>query len=54
MLQLSKKENREIYISKIKSEINKSLSKDKILHEDDAILLKKFIYKIKKEIDEAQ
>jgi hypothetical protein len=54
VLQLSKKENREIYISKIKSEINKSLSKDKILHEDDAILLKKFIYKIKKEIDEAQ
>ena len=54
LLQLSKKENREIFISKIKSEINKNLSKEKILHDEDAILLKKFLYKIKKEIDEAQ
>jgi hypothetical protein len=54
LLQLSKKENREIFISKIKSEMNKNLSKEKILHDEDAILLKKFLYKIKKEIDEAQ
>jgi len=54
VLQLSKKENREIFISKIKLEINKNLSKEKILYDEDAILLKKFIYKIKKEIDDAQ
>jgi hypothetical protein len=54
VLQLSKKENREIFISKIKLEINKNLSKEKILNDEDAILLKKFIYKIKKEIDDAQ
>jgi hypothetical protein len=54
ILQLSKKENREILNSKIRSELNKSLSKDKILHDEDAILLKKLFYKIKKEIEEAQ
>lgn len=54
ILQFSKKENREIISSKIKAELNKSLSKDKILYDEDAILLKKLFYKIKKEIEEAQ
>jgi hypothetical protein len=54
ILQLSKKENREILNSKIRSELNKSLSKDKILYDEDAILLQKLFYKIKKEIEEAQ
>lgn len=54
IIQLSKKENREILNSKLRSELNKSLSKDKILHDEDAILLKKLFYKIKKEIEEAQ
>jgi hypothetical protein len=54
LLELSKKENREIVVSKIRSELNKTLSKDRILYKEDAILLHKLFYKIKKEIDEAQ
>lgn len=53
ILELSKKENREIIGVKIRNELEKSLAKDKILKENDAVLLKKLFYKIKKEIDEA-
>jgi hypothetical protein len=54
ILQFSKKENREGAISKVRSELNKAISKDQILHKEDAILLKKLLYKIKKEIEQAQ
>ena len=54
ILQLSKKENRALVVSKIRSELNKAISKDEILYKEDAILLQKLFYKIKKEVDEAQ
>jgi len=54
ILQFSKKENREGAISKVRSELNKAISKDQILHKEDAILLKKLLHKIKKEIEQAQ
>jgi hypothetical protein len=54
ILELSKKENRALVVSKIRSELNKAISKDEILYKEDAILLQKLFYKIKKEIDEAQ
>ena len=54
VLELSKKENRSLVVSKIRSELNKALSKEEILYKEDAILLQKLFYKIKKEIDEAQ
>jgi hypothetical protein len=54
VLELSKKENRALVVSKIRSELNKALSKEEILYKEDAILLQKLFYKIKKEIDEAQ
>ena len=53
ILELSKKENRKIIGVKIRNELEKGLAKDKILNENDAVLLKKLFYKIKKEIDEA-
>jgi hypothetical protein len=54
VLELSKKENRALVVSKIRSELNKALSKEEILYKEDAILLQKLFYKIKKEIDETQ
>jgi hypothetical protein len=54
IFELSKKENREIIGVKIRNELEKGLSKDRILIEKDAVLLKKLFYKIKKEIDEAE
>ena len=54
ILELSKKENRALVVSKFRSELNKAISKVEILYKEDAILLKKLFYKIKKEIDEAQ
>lgn len=54
ILQFSKKENRGEIIIKIRSEVNKAIAKDQILYKEDAILLNKLLYKIKKEIDEAK
>jgi hypothetical protein len=54
IFELVKKENRETIRVKIRNELEKGLSKDKILTEKDAVLLKKLFYKIKKEIDEAE
>jgi hypothetical protein len=54
VLELSKKENRALVVSKIRSELNKALSKEEILYKEDAILLQNLFYKIKKEIDETQ
>ena len=54
ILELSKKENRALVVSKFRSELNKALSKEEILYNEDAILLQKLFYKIKKEIDEAK
>ena len=44
------KENVEYIKNKIKNEITKSLSKEKIINKDDAILLNKFINKIKDDL----
>jgi hypothetical protein len=54
LLELNKKENVEILKSKIRSEVNKAILKDKILDKEDIILLKKFYNKIKEEIELAQ
>ncbi len=52
LLSLSDKENIELVKDKIRLEIEKGLSKEKILKEEDAKLLKKFYIKVKKEFDE--
>ena len=44
------KENVEYIKNKIKNEITKSLGKEKIINKDDAILLNKFINKIKDDL----
>lgn len=44
------KENVEHIKNKIKNEITKSLGKEKIINKDDAILLNKFINKIKDDL----
>ena len=44
------KENVEYIKNKIKNEITKSLGKEKIIKKDDAILLNKFINKIKDDL----
>jgi hypothetical protein len=54
LLELNKKENIEILKSKVRSEVNKAISKDKILDIEDAKLLKKFYNKIKEEIELAK
>ncbi len=51
---LDQKENREQVKDKIRSEINKSLEKDKILSNEDKILILKFLEKIKKEFKEIE
>ena len=49
---LSSKENIEQIKDKIRSEIKSGLEKDKILNEEDKILLYKFYLKLKNEFDE--
>ncbi len=49
---LNKKENIEEVKNKIRKEVKKGLEKDKILNDEDAILLKKFYIKIKKELND--
>jgi len=51
---LNEKENIEKVKDKIKLEIERGLSKEKILKEEDAKLLKKFYIKVKKELDEVK
>ncbi len=51
---LDQKENREQVKDKIRSEINRSLEKDKILSNEDKILILKFLKKIKKEFKEIE
>lgn len=47
---LGSKENAELVKNKIREEMSKGLEKDRILKKDDAILLKKFIDKIRIEL----
>ena len=54
LLTLNEKENIEKVKDKIKLEIEKGLSKEKILKKEDAKLLKKFYIKVKKELDEVK
>ena len=54
LLTLNEKENIEKVKDKIKLEMEKGLSKEKILKEEDAKLLKKFYIKVKKELDEVK
>ena len=49
LFNLNKKENIDEIKDKIRLEIRSSLNKDKILHEEDKILLYKFYLKIKNE-----
>ena len=52
ILQLNKKENIELIKNKIRLEIEKGLKKDKILNEEDKILLYKLYKKLGKEFSE--
>ena len=52
LFNLNKKENIDEIKNKIRLEIKSSLNKDKILHEEDKILLYKFYLKLKNEFDE--
>ena len=54
ILTLNEKENIEKFKDKIRLEIENGLSKEKILKEKDAKLLKKFYIKVKKELDEVE
>ena len=54
LLTINEKENIEKVKDKIKLEIEKGLSKEKILKKEDAKLLKKFYIKVKKELDEVK
>ena len=51
---LSSKENIEQIKDKIRSEIKSGLEKDKILNEEDKILLYKFYLKLRNEFDEIE
>ena len=52
ILQLNKKENIELIKNKIRLEIEKGLKKDKILNEEDKVLLYKLYKKLGKEFSE--
>jgi len=51
---LISKEGRRDGVDKLRNEINKAVNKERYLSKEDAILLNKFISKIKKELSEAQ
>ena len=48
---VSSKENIAIIKEKIREEISDSIKKDQILNQEDAVLIKKFLKKIKDEIN---
>ena len=50
---LSSKENIVTVKEKIRDEMRKSLKKEKILNNEDAVLLNKFFNKIKREVEKA-
>ena len=52
LLQLNKKENIELIKNKIRHEIEEGIKKDKILNEEDKILLYKLYKKLGKEFSE--
>ena len=54
LFNLKKKEIIDEIKDKIRSEIKSSLNKDKVLHEEDKILLYKFYLKIKNEFKEIE
>ena len=54
LLSLKNKESREIFKNKIRSEIKIGLEKDKILNDEDKILIYKFYSKIKKEFQDIE
>ena len=54
LLSLKNKESREVVKNKIRSEIKKGLDKDKILNEEDKILLYNLYIKLKEEFKEIE
>ena len=54
ILSLNKKENIVHFKNKIRLEIKKGLSKEKIFKDEDAKLLKRLFIKVKKEINEVK
>ena len=54
ILKLNEKENIEFIKNKIRSEISSGLEKEKLLNEEDKILVYKFYKKIKKEFEEIE
>ena len=54
ILSLTDRENKTFLKDKIRNEIERSLKKEKILNEEDKILLYKFYIKIKEEFKEIQ
>ena len=54
ILKLNEKENIEFIKNKIRTEISSGLEKEKLLNEEDKILIYKFYKKIKKEFDEIE
>ena len=54
LLSLNKKENIELVKDKIRLEMKRSLLKDKIMNEEDKVLLYKFYLKIKNEFQEIE
>lgn len=54
LLSINDKENVDIVKNKIRKEIKKGLSKEKILSKKDRVLLYKFYLKLKKEFEEVE
>tara|TARA_E500000331_G_scaffold305600_1_gene309372 strand:+ start:68 stop:370 length:303 start_codon:yes stop_codon:yes gene_type:complete len=54
LLQLNKKENIELVKKKVRLEIERGIKKDKILNEEDKILLYKLYKKLRKEFSEIE
>ena len=54
LLRLNKKENIELVKNKVRLEIEKGIKKDKILNEEDKILLYKLYKKLRKEFSEIE
>jgi len=51
--QITSKQNTSLILNKIRGEIKSSLDKDEILDKNDAILLRKFLDKVKSELQTA-
>lgn len=54
LLQLNKKENIELVKNKVRLEIERGIKRDKILNEEDKILLYKLYKKLRKEFSEIE